>query len=318
MREYVPTYPDPGDDDRPAWEKKLRPLFSAAEDVEGEGARPSSLIRAHEMPDPGRGYALMLMREVSITYERTVRELGPVPPGGLPMREKAKPKAPYRDFLGNVVPEAPIVEEDDEVKLKEMAAAAVLALGATACTSATPVDGSTGASSSHMDKTIQAPKTDAATASSTSRPTPATVNASDDPKPTNDSLGPEYKTVDSFFEFRRKLLADGWVPVINPNCHQAVLGYDYGKVCKANPEDSNCLVCDKTPEIVSDIAGVGYVDGYNLMHYTKNGLPLSVTVYGDIRGIDDPKAYELVVVGWEFTLSHDVIPLDEHVPREGK
>ena len=143
MKEYVPQYPNPDDDGRPAWEKKLRPLFSAAEDVDGEGARPSSLIRAHEMPDPGRGYALMLMREVSITNERTVRELGPFPPGGLPMRKKTKPKVSCGDLQENMVPEAPIIEEDNGMKLKEAVAAAVLTLGTAACNSATPVADST-------------------------------------------------------------------------------------------------------------------------------------------------------------------------------
>ena len=133
MREYVPTYPNPGDDDRPAWEKKLRPLFSAAEDVEGEGARPSSLIRAHEMPDPGRGYALMLMRELSIANKRTVRELWPLPPDGLPARGRTKPNVSYKDLKGNVVPEAKTIEEKDEMKRRQVAAAAILtAAGALA------------------------------------------------------------------------------------------------------------------------------------------------------------------------------------------
>lgn len=50
MKDHVPTYPH--DDDRPEWEKKRRPLLSTAEDVDGEGARPSSLLPYyHHRPD---------------------------------------------------------------------------------------------------------------------------------------------------------------------------------------------------------------------------------------------------------------------------
>ena len=88
MKNYKPAYPNPGDDQRPEWEKKLRPLFSAAEDKDGEGARPSSLVPACKMPDPGLGYELMLMRELKITNERTVRELGPCRRAGCRCRRR--------------------------------------------------------------------------------------------------------------------------------------------------------------------------------------------------------------------------------------
>lgn len=132
MKDYVPSYPNPDDDDRPEWEKKLRPLFSAAEDKDGEGARPSSLIPACNMPDPGLGYELMLMRELKIINEQTVRELGPLPKGGLPGRKKTKPNVPYRDFRGNLVPEVSMIEESDEMKLRQIAAAVALATGVSA------------------------------------------------------------------------------------------------------------------------------------------------------------------------------------------
>lgn len=132
MKDYVPSYPNPDDDDRPEWEKKLRPLFSAAEDKDGEGARPSSLIPACKMPDPGLGYELMLTRELKIINEQTVRELGPLPKGGLPVQQKRKPTRPYTDFLGRPVLDVlPIIEENDEMKLRQLTAASVLTVAGT-------------------------------------------------------------------------------------------------------------------------------------------------------------------------------------------
>lgn len=46
-------------------------------------------------------------------------------------------------------------------------------------------------------------------------------------------------------------------------------------------------------------------DGYSVMHYVKDGTPLSVTVYGDMRELDEPGKYAggFVVSGWEYTTS---------------
>lgn len=290
-------------------ERPIAPIPVSVNDWGEEGARPSSLLPYyHHKPD--QAYLLQLKHAVEKANEEAVRMYGPLPAGGLPVQNKTKPNVPYRDFLGNLVPEVPSISEENEMKLREIAVAAALAVGATACNSATP--------EVNADKAIHAHSADVTSVSSAPSATSSTTDAQDEPKPTNGPLGQEYKTIDSFAEFRKKLLADGWKPVANPKCHEAVLGADYDKTCKKDPGDVYCSVCDKIPEIVSDVGGVGYVDGYNLMHYTKNGMPLSVTVYGDLRGVENPKVYDLVVVGWEFALSHDAIPLDEHVPRDGK
>lgn len=105
MKEYVPTYPNPEDEGRLDWERKLRPLISAAEDINGEGALPSSLTTVHKLSAPDPAYDLQLLRDLKIANERTLREFGPLPPGGLPVQEKCKPKVPYRDFLGRIVSE---------------------------------------------------------------------------------------------------------------------------------------------------------------------------------------------------------------------
>lgn len=113
-------------------ERGAQQAFTAEDDVDGGGARPSSLIPYyHHKPD--RAYLLQLKYAVEKANEETVRKYGPLPPGGLPVQKKMKPKMPYRDFRGNLVPRVPIIQENDEMKLKEMAAAVTLAAGMVAC-----------------------------------------------------------------------------------------------------------------------------------------------------------------------------------------
>lgn len=120
-------------------------------------------------------------------------------------------------------------------------------------------------------------------------------------------LGPDYKKIASFADFRKKLIADGWQPVINPNCREVVLGADYQDRCGKSQSDIECRVCELVPELFRSTS-----DGYSVMHYVKNGTPLSVTVYGDMRELDEPGRYAggFVVLGWEYTSSINVIPLD--------
>jgi len=123
MKDYKSTYPNPNDDDQPE-----------SENQDGEGARPSSLVAVHRPKVIDPLHELNLLRMMQVANERTTRELGPLPPGGLPVPDKRKPTAPYMDFLGRVVPDVkPIVEENYEMRLKKMAAAATLTAGMVAC-----------------------------------------------------------------------------------------------------------------------------------------------------------------------------------------
>ncbi|MGC1549076.1 MAG: hypothetical protein WA777_11155 [Rhodanobacter sp.] len=89
-----------------------------------EGARPSSLIPVHKLATPDRLYDLQLLRDLAIVNDRTVRELGPMPPGGLPVIPKRKPKSWRHDVSSeNVNRES---EEDETMKLSRVAMAAAL------------------------------------------------------------------------------------------------------------------------------------------------------------------------------------------------
>ena len=262
MKDYKPTYPKPNDDDRHESEKQ-----------DGEGARPSSLVAVHRPKVIDPLHELNLLRMMQVATERTTRELGPLPPGGLPVPDKRKPTAPYVDFLGRVAPDKQlIVEENDEMKLAQVAATAALAVGIAACNP--PTQASVAADSPHK------------TAGSTTRAPEKTA------KP---MLGPEYKKIDSFVDFRKKLLADGWKPVINPDCHDAVLGNTFDEVCREDPRDIGCRACDIAPEIF-----IYTSQGYLTTRYIKDGTPLYVLSYGDIQSLNETDRYELAVTTWDY------------------
>lgn len=263
--------------------KLIASTLTSVNDWGEEGARPSSLIPYyHHKPD--RAYLLQLKYAVEKANEEAVRMYGPLPAGGLPVQKK--PNAPYRDFQGNLVSEVPPINEENEMKLREIAVAAALAVGATACNSATPDNG---------DKTIYAHSADVTSAPSTPVATSSTANAPDEPKPTNGPLGPEYKTIDSFAEFRKKLLADGWRPVANPHCPDEVMGIDHKNYCSKYPDDISCRICDLVPEI---FIYTSY--GYLTARYTRDGMPLYVVAYGDIKDLEKPGQYGLVVTAWGY------------------
>lgn len=117
------------DDDRPDWEKAIHPRFTAAEDVDDEGARPSSLIPVYQRSTPDRLHDLNLLRMTQFANERTMREFGPLPQNRLSITQKRRPTVPYRDFLGREVRDEANTEESNEMKLSQLAAAAALTAG---------------------------------------------------------------------------------------------------------------------------------------------------------------------------------------------
>lgn len=191
------------------------------------------------------------------------------------------------------------------MRLKQMAAVTALAVGALACNAATSsVEAD---NSSQADRVVQPQKIAASDTPPISVKDAAKHSSTQASK---SKLGPEYKDIAQFVDFRKKLIADGWKPVVNPKCHEAVLGPFYERLCKAHQESVSCRVCEMVPELVGHGGGVGDKDGYNAMHYIKDGTPLSVTTHGDFRGLDAARAEELIVVGWEYTTSTDAIPLN--------
>lgn len=76
----------------------------------------------------------VLLRELAMVNERTWRELGPLPPGGLPVMPKRKPQLPRPAVPPMVTARAP-TDEDSTMQWKSVVAVAALATGSalTAC-----------------------------------------------------------------------------------------------------------------------------------------------------------------------------------------
>jgi uncharacterized protein YecT (DUF1311 family) len=118
-------------DDCPEWERAIHKRFTTEENSDDKGACLSSLISVHKLTTPDRLYDLNLLRMTQVANERTVRELGPLPPGGLPLISKRQPK------MGNVI--VPTEEkENEEMKLRRMILATMLIATTTMGTRANP------------------------------------------------------------------------------------------------------------------------------------------------------------------------------------
>lgn len=115
------------------------------------------------------------------------------------------------------------------------------------------------------------------------------------------ALLPELKEGMAYADFRKLVLANGWTPAVTPECTANVVGGDYASVCKANPDQISCRICELMPELDS-YSG----DGYSLVRFrhAREGEQLEATGYGMIEDWnvsgDDSR---LQAVGWEFTKS---------------
>lgn len=250
--------------------------------IEEEGARPSSLISVQRTAARDRLYELQLVRDLTIVNERTGRELGPLSNSGMPMQERRKPQKANSESasreLTSSESEAKPSREDEMMKPGYIAALTALTVGTMACQSARSTVETEAAQAGNSQST----------ASIASNHAPAIT-----PKP---RLGPEYKKIESFVEFRKRLLADGWAPVVNPKCHEEMIGADYKEECAKNPHRFHCRICDVIPEMVMYSS-----QGYLLTYYIKDGVPLEVGSIGDLLDVDEPGMHGLYVDFWNYT-----------------
>lgn len=115
------------------------------------------------------------------------------------------------------------------------------------------------------------------------------------------ALLPGLKEGMAYADFRKLVLANGWTPVVTPECVANVVGGDYASVCKASPDQISCRICELMPELDS-YSG----DGYSLVRFRHagDGEQVEATGYGMIEDWnvsgDDSR---LQVMGWEFSTS---------------
>ena len=103
----------------------------------------------------------------------------------------------------------------------------------------------------------------------------------------------------AYADFRKLVLANGWTPVVTPECMANVVGGDYASVCKTNPDQISCQICGLMPELDS-YSG----DGYSLVRFRHagDGEQLEVTGYGMIEDWNIPgDESRLQVMSWEFS-----------------
>jgi hypothetical protein len=91
---------------------------------ENEGARASSLAAVHRLATTDRHYDLQLLRDLRIVNERMRSELGPPPPGGLPLVVKRRPDLPA--MPSNAGPTDDEIRGDEKMDLKYLAMAAAM------------------------------------------------------------------------------------------------------------------------------------------------------------------------------------------------
>lgn len=240
---------------------------------EGKGARPTARITTHK-PDPV--HELNLLRMMQVANEHTMRELGPLPLGGLPVVPRRKPKL-SQPRTPTPVDSENEHREDGAMKVTQLAAMAALVLGTAVGSPVTSTaDNANAASTEHPAQTQKVPTSSVSSVISS----PSISHA---PKKTSaPRLGPEYKKIVSFVEFRKKLLADGWEPVTNPKCREEVIGGEY---------------CDLAPEMTSYTSTF---PGYLITRYIKDGVPLSVLSEGDITDLIEPEKHGLYVDNWDY------------------
>jgi len=94
-----------------------------------ERARPSSLQPVYRLTAPDRYYDLQLSRALETVNARTCRELGPLPPGGLPVVIKRRPELPSASPNAETHGDDSTKEKTMDLKLLAMAAAMAVTSG---------------------------------------------------------------------------------------------------------------------------------------------------------------------------------------------
>jgi hypothetical protein len=105
----------------------------------------------------------------------------------------------------------------------------------------------------------------------------------------------------AYADFRNAVLANGWKPVVDPQCKANVVGGNHASLCAANPDLASCQVCDQMPEL-SACSG----DGHCLVRFEKpeKGEVLEATGYGMIEDWSVPgDDSRLQLSKWEVSKS---------------
>ncbi|MBT2747130.1 MULTISPECIES: hypothetical protein [unclassified Lysobacter] len=202
-----------------------------------------------------------LLRDLAISNERIRRELGPPSPDDLQVQAKRRPaRARSTSSLDHGL------KENDTMRLRDVAAIAVMTTGLSGCEASPPA----------------------------AQPQPA-ASASERVEKIG-SLGSQYKQGMAYGPFRKLLVADGWKPDANlDECLLLTVGDDYKKTCETPATSGACDTCKEFREIEACTD-----DGYCYMTFSGHGAKLNIKAYGDILRLSKDGS-EPIVQEWKLT-----------------
>jgi hypothetical protein len=202
-----------------------------------------------------------LLRDLAIGNERARRELGPPLPSDLQAQTTRRPARVRSNSTSDHG-----LPENDTMKLRDVAAIAVMMTGLSGCEVSPPV--------------VQ--------------PQPAAAASKRAEK--IESLGPQYKQGMVYGSFRKLLVADGWKPDANlDECLLLTVGDDYKKTCETPATSEACNICKEFREIEACTN-----EGYCYMTFSGHGAKLDIKAYGDILRLSKDGS-EPIVQEWKLT-----------------
>lgn len=228
----------------------------AGSEVEHDGTRASSLIPVHKLSMPDRHYDLQLFRDLALANELAKR-----------CRRISAREAKGATYLASEDERSSMTHDGGSVKLE---IATLVAM--------------TGMLSIESSAAGSGPSSFVASAEGSSDIHSSTGAGA--------QLGPSYKALDSFAEFRRRLLADGWSPVPSSNCEDEISG-SYASLPGAELKRVSSEFCKMFPEL--DLIN-GRWESY--FDYTKAGRTIFVELYGDVLGLIDTSRTPPLLEGW--------------------
>jgi hypothetical protein len=215
-------------------------------------------------PSDGRiewAHDVALLRDLAIINERIRRELGPPLPSDLQRQTKRRPARARSNSTSDHG-----LTENDTMKLRDVAATAVMMTGLNGCEASQPA--------------VQ--------------PQPTAVVSGRTEK--IESLGLQYKQGMAYGPFRKLLMADGWKPDANlDECLLLTVGDDYKKTCETLATSEACNTCKEFREIEGCTN-----DGYCYMTFSGHGAKLDIKAYGDILRLSKDGS-EPIVQEWKLT-----------------
>lgn len=105
----------------------------------------------------------------------------------------------------------------------------------------------------------------------------------------------------AYGDFRKRVLAKGWAPVVSAECRAHLAGEDAEAFCAKNPQLTSCKICDELPELDSCSS-----DAHCLVRFRHPGEAniLEAVGYGEVQYWSETgEDAGLQVSSWEFTTS---------------